>query len=730
MIAMLAVAASILFPSGDATDDGVPGQVDAGASDGERWAFADLEDVEIDEGEEWTLQPELTGAKPGESITYQLGGRDIPFGLSIDTASGEMSWQPSEEDGSGSWNVRVEAILEGQVVPVATTTIKVSVVETDQPPEIRAIGLQSVEAGQTLRLLVSASDVDEPTYALRFRLGPDAPEGATINENTGEFEWTPPAGTGPGAFEVTVLAASTNDLNRTASETFRIGVEAPSSPFRLKPITGLKVVQGQSITVPLKANRNGGGVIPPLLFELAPESPGGTKIGREDGTFIWQTSTETEPKLHNIQVLVALAATPDRKQIQLLSVEVTEAPTAPATGVDTPAKTGPSDEELAAAEEKARELYRREIAAARSTNERAELAMRFLTRAKEAGDTPMALALFRMSLDYATRARALALALDAIRLSAIRFPTDPVAENVKTFDEYRFRGSTWFDKQQAIEIGLANALKAVEQHRYTEAVRLIEIPESIARQNKEGELALKLKTAVEFAKTLEAEVGERPDGSESPGAATRPADVELSDTAKLARNELLAILKSMQFQTLFNDGPSASFFRHSDNDLPDLGRSLWTIGEGNVRMDEPQMTANSGFVDRSISMTNYTLRMNVSSDTTSGMLLLGLPQTGAFEGLRLHVGSQQFCFLRLATGRQFIARPQGTVARSSAGWDQVEVHVTPGHLTVLVNNVRVIDTDVSAQTSGFAGIDAFLGSAAQARCRIENIRVRSASEGT
>jgi len=118
--------------------------------------------------------------------------------------------------------------------------------------------------------------------------------------------------------------------------------------------------------------------------------------------------------------------------------------------------------------------------------------------------------------------------------------------------------------------------------------------------------------------------------------------------------------------------------------------------------------------------------MNVSTDTTLGTLCIGLPQTWAFEGLRLHLGTTQFCFLRKASGTEFLLRPYSPVARSRSGWDQIEILARPGYITVLVNNVTVIETAVDAETSGFLGLDAYLGNLAMPRVRLENVRVRAA----
>jgi hypothetical protein len=346
-------------------------------------------------------------------------------------------------------------------------------------------------------------------------------------------------------------------------------------------------------------------------------------------------------------------------------------------------------------------------------NERVDLAARMLTRAKDAGKTPLALGLFRLAREYALKGRSLATALEAVRASSGRFGEDPVTQTAKCLAVFKPRGSTWFDEQQVVEIGLAAAFTAVKAGRYRESEELISVPETVLRRRRQFDEADRLKSAGDFLKTIRTEV---PD---------EKSLVKLSESAKLARKELLGTLERFQFETVFVQLADASFFRHTERDLPDQGRSLWTIKNGTAAIDVPKQPVNTGFVDRAHSLTAFTLRMNVSTDTTAGMLCIGVPQSGSFEGLRLHLGAQQFCFLRRASGTEFLARPSSPIARSRAGWDQIEVRVISGQITVLVNNAVVIDTAVDAETSGFVGLDAFLGNASPARIRLENVRVRA-----
>jgi hypothetical protein len=63
---------------------------------------------------------------------------------------------------------------------------------TNGIPVITPIATQLVNEGSTLSLAVSATDPSVPPLALLFSLAAGAPEGASLNTNTGAFIWTPP----------------------------------------------------------------------------------------------------------------------------------------------------------------------------------------------------------------------------------------------------------------------------------------------------------------------------------------------------------------------------------------------------------------------------------------------------------------------------------------------------------------------------------------------------------
>ena len=702
---------------GNAAGDVRPGGVaSSDSASSAPLTFLPVAETQVDEGKPVVLTVRLDGpSQLRNAAVFRLAG-ETPTGLTLDQKTGELRWQPGEADGPGRFEIHVEAKLAEQQQPAATQTVSIVVNEVDEPPTVASVPAQSVVAGNPVRVSIVASDSDLPESPLRFQLAPGAPQNALIDPLSGEFEWTPPADMSPGRQTVLVLVSTQANPKTHSAQTIQIDVQRGQPQLALAEMPDLKVAPGQTLLTTLKAV--GASTDETLFFEFTTSPPDGATLNTQSGEFAWKTGEALAAATYEIGVRVGVEGDAGRSASGKLAIQVGAATTTtpkpdPGAVASVKLPAGPTPEDIEKAEQEARELFRREIAAARSVNERVELAARMLARAKEADEGTLGLGLFRVARELALKGRSVALALEAVRAASEQFGGDVVAETTECLAVFKPRGSTWFDEQQVVEVGLAAALVAVKEGRFEESEKLISIPEGVLRRSRQFDEADRLKSCLDFLKTVRAEVS------------NEKSRVELTESAKLAHKELLTTLERFQFQGVFTRIEDASFFRHTERDLPDQGRSLWTIANGTAAIDVPKQPINTGFVDRARSLTAFTLRMNISTDTTAGMLCLGVPQSGSFEGLRLHLDAQQFCFLRRASGTEFLARPASPVARNRAGWDQIEVRVSSGQVTVLVNNAVVIETAVDAETSGFVGLDAFLGNASPSRIRLENVRVRA-----
>lgn len=87
-------------------------------------------------------------------------------------------------------------------VPIVSETVEIIVNDVNRLPIIAPIGNKSIDEGQLLEFVVSASDPDGDMVTLSVI---DLPQGATFNASTGKFSWTPNSGQA-GLYRVTFSA--------------------------------------------------------------------------------------------------------------------------------------------------------------------------------------------------------------------------------------------------------------------------------------------------------------------------------------------------------------------------------------------------------------------------------------------------------------------------------------------------------------------------------------------
>ena len=140
---------------------------------------------------------------PVQSLEYSLTGA-VPAGATIDPTTGAFTWTPGEADGPGVFTFQV--VVTDSYGAGDSQDVTITVLEVNEAPILDAIDDLTVNEHQTAAFTATASDVDIPVQALTYSLGANAPAGAAIDPDSGEFTWTPGEADGPGVytFEVRV----------------------------------------------------------------------------------------------------------------------------------------------------------------------------------------------------------------------------------------------------------------------------------------------------------------------------------------------------------------------------------------------------------------------------------------------------------------------------------------------------------------------------------------------
>jgi len=128
---------------------------------------------------------ELQGDVPANSVQFSYQSSDIK---DAEIRGRSFYWKPTSDD-VGSHKVKIIATATGGQTD--STTIRVEVRSFNAPPRFAPIRPITIPVGQEFSLPISATDPDGMNSDLIRFLGVDMPEGASIDEETGQFTWTP-----------------------------------------------------------------------------------------------------------------------------------------------------------------------------------------------------------------------------------------------------------------------------------------------------------------------------------------------------------------------------------------------------------------------------------------------------------------------------------------------------------------------------------------------------------
>ncbi len=157
-------------------------------------------DVTIVRGETATTRVRASGYDSTLGTpAFRLAGKPQP-GMTLDESSGEFRWSPGEDVPADDYEVQLAVTVPGLPEPV-TESFSVTLREPNASPVLGELDSFQVTQGGVLRFTATAEDADDD--GLRFSLS-DAPSGASIDAETGEFSWSVPTDFEPGEQRIEV----------------------------------------------------------------------------------------------------------------------------------------------------------------------------------------------------------------------------------------------------------------------------------------------------------------------------------------------------------------------------------------------------------------------------------------------------------------------------------------------------------------------------------------------
>jgi uncharacterized repeat protein (TIGR02543 family) len=282
----------------------------------------------IAELDELTFTATATDDKlPSNTLTYSLSG-SVPSGATIGASTGAFSWSPTEVQGSGSYPFDV-CVSDGALSDCETITITVT--ETNTAPILGEIGNKSIVEWTPLNFTTTATDADIPENTLTFNLVSgtgEVPDGATIDEQTGVFSWTPTDTQGPDTytFSVCVSDGLTSDC-----ETIQITVTENNTAPVLGTIGDKSVDELHELTFAVSATDD---KLPSntLIYSLAGSVPTGAVIDDVSGAFSWTPSEEQGSDNYTFNVCVSDGALSDCEMVHVTVNEINVIPVLGAIG--------------------------------------------------------------------------------------------------------------------------------------------------------------------------------------------------------------------------------------------------------------------------------------------------------------------------------------------------------------------------------------------------------------
>jgi large repetitive protein len=212
----------------------------------------------------------------GDPLTYRLLA--APAGMTITPTTGEIVWTPAPEQ-LGSQDVVIEvsdgvggAVTQAFAIRVRDGLPNLPPVITSSAPRLAVVG-----AAYEYNLIAT----DPEGTLLSYSLG-QAPEGLTIDSETGQVRWTPAAGQA-GQFVVTLIV--TDEGGASAVESFELDVLAENSPPVISSTAPGEVMSGVVFTYQVLASDAD---LDPLTYTLT-AAPAGATIDAF-GKITWPTT--------------------------------------------------------------------------------------------------------------------------------------------------------------------------------------------------------------------------------------------------------------------------------------------------------------------------------------------------------------------------------------------------------------------------------------------------------
>ncbi len=244
---------------------------------------------------------------PTNGIIYSLVGESV-YGAAIDPSTGAFTWNPSADLTAGEYTFTIKATEDSELGNSSQYEITLTLVDS---LVLNPIESAEINEGYNWSYTPTTNADNCDWRPLSWSIA-DAPEGVSINAQTGLIQWTPSEIQGGQEYTFTV---SVSDGLSSQSETITVSaVEVDDVPvFDTSSIPDSnRVISGSTITVNFKAadpdipaNSIGYSIV---------SAPEGATIDSASGRFVWSVGSTMQPGNYTIIVRATEIITVDGNQ--------------------------------------------------------------------------------------------------------------------------------------------------------------------------------------------------------------------------------------------------------------------------------------------------------------------------------------------------------------------------------------------------------------------------------
>jgi hypothetical protein len=194
------------------------------------------------------LQFAISATDPGgDNLSYSIGLASLPSGASFNEMTRVFSWTPAAGE-AGVYTVHFE-VSDGELTDSEDISITVQSRGND-PPWLYPIGNKSVNRNEPLEFVISATDPDSANLTYSADLS-SLPSGASFDEATAAFSWTPASGDN-GTYTGVHFEVTDGEFHDSENITITVNL-ASHNPTILDPIGNKVVKEGEPLEFTISA---------------------------------------------------------------------------------------------------------------------------------------------------------------------------------------------------------------------------------------------------------------------------------------------------------------------------------------------------------------------------------------------------------------------------------------------------------------------------------------------